>query len=157
MKSKVLLFITAIALLSFPKVNFGQTAPRLGTTSSFALFTGTGASFTNIGASVVTGDIGASTATTFNFTGGTLNGNTYLPGSPMAASAAADVLIAYSDLTGTACSSGSSFSLGTTFGNQTLTPGVYCTVGAAALNGDLTLDGVCNANALFIIKINGAL
>ena len=40
---------------------------------------------------------------------------------------------------------------------QTLTPGVYTTGAAAAtLNGNLTLDGLGNPDALFIIRIGGA-
>jgi len=40
--------------------------------------------------------------------------------------------------------------------NQTLSPGVYCYAAAATLDGELTLNGQGNPNALFIIKIGGA-
>lgn len=155
MKNKLLLVIlTALTLLSFPKVNFGQTAPRLGTTSGFALFTGTGAAFTNVGdATSVTGDVGANTGSHSAFPPGTLVGNTHWADG-VSATAAADVLTAYSDLSAVGCGT----ALGTPFGSgTTLTPGVYCTVGEAVLNGNLILDGGGDPDALFIFKINGAL
>jgi len=153
-KVLLLVSVTALTLLSFPKVNFGQTAPRLGTTSGFALFTGTGSAFTNIGdATSVTGDAGANTGSHSAFPTGTLFGNTHWADG-VSATAAADVLTAYSDLSAEGCGT----VLGTPFGSgNTLTPGVYCTVGAAQFNGILTLDGGGDPDALFIFKINGAL
>ncbi len=40
---------------------------------------------------------------------------------------------------------------------QSLLPGIYCISEAASLNGVLILDGQCDADALFIIQIDGAL
>jgi hypothetical protein len=150
MKSILLLFITAVALLSFPKVNFGQ-APNLGTTSSFALFTAAG-EFTNVGAATyVTGDVGNHTGANSAFPPGTLVGNTHWLDST-STQAAIDVATAYSDLT-----QGGSV-IGVTLGNDTvLTPGIYSTGAASTLNGNLILDGLNNPNALFIIRIGGAL
>lgn len=150
MKTKLLSLLTAIVLLLLPKVNFGQ-APTLGTTSTFAIFTAAGA-LNNGGASYITGDIGSFTATQTGFPGsGSVTGNIYNVGDPILTSAMNDVATAYSSFPagGTV--------LGTPLENQTLTAGVYASGGAASLDGNLTLDGGGDPNALFIIKINGAL
>ncbi|MHB8261440.1 MAG: hypothetical protein ACYDEC_14340, partial [Bacteroidia bacterium] len=59
MKNKLQNALTAVILLLIQTINFGQTAPTLGTTSGFALFTAGGAFSTNSEAgTVVTGDVG---------------------------------------------------------------------------------------------------
>ena len=146
---KILLIAAISILLAFPKVNFGQTSPNLGTTSGFALFTAVGA-FNNTGASVVTGDVGTHVGTFNAFPPGSLLGEIYVA-DPTSAQAATDVAIAYSNLTqiGTV--------IGVGLGNgQILLPGVYQTGAASTLNGNLTLDGQGNPDALFIIRIGGA-
>jgi hypothetical protein len=151
MKSIILLFITVIILLlSFPKLNFGQ-APTLGTTSGFALFTANGA-FSNVGAAtIVTGDVGNHVGANSAFPTGTLVGSTHWMDG-VATNAATDVGVAF----------GNFRTNGTVLGTPletpgVITPGVYSTGGAAALNGDLTLNGGGDSNALFVININGAL
>ena len=152
MKTKLLITLTAIALFLAPNASFGA-APTIGTTSGFALFTASGF-VTNDGASYVTGDIGSFTQTPTGFPDpGTLVGDSYNASSPISGSAAADVLAAYDQMSGIT----DNYVLGTPLQTQTLVPGVYHTVGYAALDGDLTLDGLGNPDALFIIKINGAL
>ncbi len=151
MKSALRLLLTAVILFLIPNVIFGQEAPKapnLGVTSSFALFTGTGA-FNVTGASVVTGDVGTYTGAFTGFPPGSLIGTKHVV-DPASATAAADVLVAYSSLT----QAGTNISVG--LGGQYLTPGVYQTVDASTLNGTLTLDAQNNPNALFIIRINGA-
>jgi len=153
MKTQLLNVLTAITLFIIPNVNFGQTAPTLGTTSSFALFTAGGAFSTNSEAgTIVTGDVGNHTGANSAFPPGTLNGTAHwLDG--VATTAATDVVTAYTDLNqgGTAISA--------TLDGQALNPGVFFTgTGAAAtLSGTLTLDGGGNSNAIFIIRIDGAL
>jgi hypothetical protein len=66
--------------------------------------------------------------------------------------AATDVTTAYSDLSATT----TNFALPTQLENQVLVAGVYASVGAIPLNGNVTLDGQGNSNSIFIIKINGA-
>jgi hypothetical protein len=152
MKNKILIIITACALLFLPNVSFGQ-APNLGACSNFAVFTATGA-FNNTGPSVVTGDIGAYVNTSYSgFPPGILiNGSSHI-GDVLADSAATDVAVAYGDLSAVTCGT----VLGVTMGSgQILTPGVYCTGAASTLDGNLTLDGGGNPNALFIIKVGGA-
>ena len=150
MKIKFLrLFITAVALLSFPIMNFGQ-APNLGKASSFALFTAAGA-FTSNGAITVTGDIGNYTGAV-NSTPATLNGNKHF-GDSTAFYAAADVSTAYAYLKAETCGG----VLGTTMGSgQTVNPGIYCTGAATTLGGTLTLDAGGDANAIFVFQIDGA-
>jgi len=151
MKRKVLLVVAASSLLlSFPNLIFGQ-APNLGTTSNFALFTAVGA-FNNNGPSVVTGDVGTDMGAYNAFPPGTLFGAKHVE-DVVSDQAATDVAIAYGDLSGFSCDA----VIGATLGNgQILTPNVYCTVGAATLNGNLTLDAQGDPAAIFIFKIAGA-
>lgn len=151
MIKKLQLFIIVIALITFPKLNFGQ-APDLGVASSFALFTADGA-FDNVGdATYVTGDVGTNGGAFNAFPQGTLIGQKHVVDAT-SLQVATDVANAYSQLDGIACNA----VLGIELGNQTLTPNVYCTGAASTLNGNLTLDGQGDPNALFIFKIGGAL
>jgi len=152
-KNKLLLVIvTAIALLSFPKVIFGQ-APTLGATSTFALFTSSGA-FDSEGATHVTGNIGSSTVTPTISSPGTVDGTIYnATTTPSAVTTAVTDL--YTDLFGrTPDHVVLAIAL-----SGTLTHGVWTTgSGAAAtLDVNLTLDGEGDPDAIFIIKIDGAL
>jgi|GEM_PF-964517 len=150
MKNRLLLFFAAVLLISFPKINYGQ-APALGTTSGFALFTAVGA-FSNTGATNVTGDLGTNVGAFSGFPPGTVLGQIHVA-DPVSAQAAIDVDVAYSNLGTVTCGA----VIGTTLGNnQVLTPNVYCLGAASILNGDLTLDGQGDPNALFIFKIDGA-
>ncbi|NOU48290.1 MAG: DUF3494 domain-containing protein [Bacteroidales bacterium] len=151
MKTRLLLLLIGSILLLIPKLNFGQ-APTLGTTSGFALFTAVGA-FTNDGASYVTGDIGTNVGEFTGFPPGTVVGEIHVA-DPVSVQAAIDVDVAYSALFATTCD----VVIGTTLGNgQVLSPNVYCLGAASTLTGDLILDGQDNPDALFIIKIDGAL
>ena len=151
MKSKLLLFISVFSLLFFPKLNLGQIAPNLSTTSGFALFTAAGA-LDNIGAAtLVTGDVGSNSSAVTGFPPGIVVGTIYNPPNAALTQAALDVAIAYNDLT----QAGSVIGVG--LGNgQILFSGVYQTGAASTLDGNLTLDAQGNPDALFIIRIGGA-
>jgi len=153
MKTKLLITLMAAFLLITPKVNFGQ-APNLGSTSSFAFFTGAGA-FNNDGASVITGDIGSYSSSPVGFPPGTVIGNIFIKGNPALVSPSFDVATAFSNFTA------GGDPLTTILENQNGTgfiyPGTYSTVGAAALNGNFTLDAKGDPNAIFVININGRL
>jgi uncharacterized repeat protein (TIGR01451 family) len=156
MRNKYLLILSVSLLLVSLRVSFGQS-PNLGTASGFALFTANGA-FTNVGASVVRGDVGTNVGA---FSGlsvstpvpgpGTVFGNIRLVGSTEADQAATDVTTAYNSLTATACTT----TILPELSGQVLTPGVYCqnTATATSLNGTLTLSGA----GIYIIKLNSAL
>lgn len=151
MKKKLLNALTLVIFLSISNVNFGQ-APGLGTSSGFTLFTATGA-FDNIGATNITGDIGANVGPVTGFPPGMVSGVIHMA-DPVSAQAAADIEASYSALNGTSCGT----TIGTPLGNnQILTQGVYCIATASVLNGDLILDGENDPDALFIFKINGTL
>ena len=141
--------ITVMLFLVLP-FSFGQ-APNLGRTSTFALFTASG-SFTNVGPTIVKGDIGTHVGAFAGFPPGVVNGQIHIANG-VTAQAAADVSTAYGSLSPIPCGQ----VLGIGLGNgQTLAPNVYCTGAASTLNGALILDGQGNPNAVFIFKIGGA-
>ena len=146
---KILLFVTTVTLLSFPKTNFGQ-APNLGSTAGFVLFTTAGA-VGNTGISHLTGHVGTNSgsSTGFGNVNGVMNDN-----NGASALASTDLLIAYNQLNAAVAT----FFPAPLLGNgQILNAGIYSVSGAATLNGDLILNGQGNPNAVFIIKISGPL
>jgi hypothetical protein len=150
MRSKLLLTISAFILFIIPDSNFGQ-APDLGTASSFALFTSLG-SFDNLGATSITGDIGSNSYALTGFPPGTVTGQIHSVPDGITSQAATDLGLAYGYL-----STLGGVVLGASLGGQTITTGVYNTGAASSLNGNLTLDGQGDPDALFIIRIGGAL
>jgi len=150
MKSKLLFIGAGLALLISPSASIGQVP--LGTAAQFALFTATGAFNGDVATIVTGGDIGTNL--------GAFTPTTLTPPAvshvtdAVSAQAAMDVFTAYNALGALGCGAALGAGLGP---GQTLTPNVYCTVGAAALTGNLTLDGQGDPNAVFILKINGAL
>jgi len=141
----------AVVLFLMPYTNFGQ-APNLGLASSFAVFTAAG-EFKNVGVSNITGNIGTGAGAFSGFPPGVVTGQIHIADA-VSIQAGMDVATAYGQLAATLCGSVIGVGLGN---NQTLMPGVYCTGGASTLTGNLTLDGLGDPNALFIIQIDGAL
>ena len=151
MKIKLLNALITIIVLSTPQVNFGQI-PNLGTAASFAIFTSVGA-FDNVGATVITGNIGTNSGALTGFPPGIVVGQINVA-NPVAAQATIDLDAAYSYLSALPCGT----NIGTGLGNnQTLTPNVYCLGAASTLTGYLTLDAQNNPSAVFIFKVEGAL
>jgi hypothetical protein len=151
MKGKLLVVLNVVILFLIPNANFGQTVPGLGAASGFALFTGTGASFINSGATIVTGDIGSNASIISGFpVPGTVIGLIQVMNG-VSAQVAADVGTAYSDLTQTGGVLGASMVDG-----QIIKKGVWSTGAASTLNGTLTLDAENDPDAIFIIRIGGA-
>ncbi len=147
------LFFLFVSCSFIHNISLGQSAPTLGTATSFALFTAGGA-FDNIGAATyVTGDVGTNVGAFTAFPPGTVVGQKHVA-DPASVTAATDVDVAYSYLSGLTCGVVISTTLGN---NQVLGPNVYCLDAASTLNGSLILDGQGHSNALFIFKINGAL
>ncbi|MFA9213127.1 MAG: ice-binding family protein [Candidatus Methylacidiphilales bacterium] len=151
MKNLLLGIYFLFIITLFPKTNFAQV-PALGRATTFALFTSTG-SFTNSGTSIITGDIGTNVGALTGFPPGTLTGNVYVADS-VTALASTNLGTAYASLSALSCDS----TIGATMGSgQILTPKKYCITTLASINGNLTLNALGNPNAVFIIKINGAL
>ncbi len=150
MKSKLLLIIvTTVALLSFPKVNFGQ-APKLGTAAGFVLFSSDGA-VKDITTSHITGNVGTVTGSSTGF--GNVDGVMH-DMDDSSKKCMADLKTAYDLLVlATVTTNLTSPSLGN---GDTLTPGVYAIPSAATLTLNLFLNAKGNSNAVFIFKINGA-
>ncbi|WP_373330774.1 ice-binding family protein [Salmonirosea aquatica] len=125
----------------------------MGTASNYALFTVVGA-FSNNGGTLVKGNIGTNSGALTGFPPGEVMGETHVANAS-SLQTANDVTAAYAELTATGCTAPISASIG----GQTLTAGVYCQSGSSAsdLTGVLTLDGQGNPNAVFIIKLTGAL
>jgi hypothetical protein len=149
MKKQLLHIVTAVTLLSLPQINFAQ-APNLGTAADFVLFSTNGA-LTNVGISQLTGHVGSNNGFSTNFgnVNGVMNDN-----NGASALCAADLLTAYNQLNSTIPTNFPAPLLGN---GQTLTSGVYAIPSAATLNLDLILDGLGNANSVFIFQIQGPL
>jgi len=142
--------IFTFLMASISKQNFGHPLP-LGSASNFAAFTAIGA-FENIGASMITGNIGTHAGKFNGFPPGELTGEKHIADA-QSFQAAIDVNKAYNSMSDISCG----IFIGNTMGNnQILTPNVYC-LGAAEIKGDLILDGKGDANSLFFIKVEGAL
>lgn len=154
MKNKLLLIPAFVIFWAFTSVSFAQVLPlpNLGTASSYALFTSAGA-FNVTGAAIVKGDVGTHAGAFNAFPPGTLIGSINVANAA-SFQAAADVCAAYADLAARICNN----VIGVNIGNgQTLSPGVHCSGAASTVNGILNLDGGGDPNAIFIIRINGAL
>lgn len=151
MKNTVLKLTMVLLLLTLPMIHFAQ-APNLGRVASFALFTSAGA-FGNTGASAIIGDIGTHVGAITGFPPGTLSGSIHIADS-VTTLASTNLASAFSSLSTLTCDS----TIGATLGNgQILTPKVYCITTLANLNGNLTFNAMGNPNAVFVIKVNGAL
>lgn len=149
MKNKLLHFIaTAVALLSFSKINYGQ-APNLGTAADFVLFTSVGG-VSHTGISQITGNVGSNSGLSTGF--GNVNGVMH-DNDGASAQCTADLILAYNQLNATI----PTFFPAPLLGNgQILTPGVFSIPSPATLNLELVLDGLGDPNAVFIFKIQGA-
>ncbi len=151
MKKKLLLVISIACISCHPQWILAQ-APDLGTASSFAVFTSTGA-FGNTGVTVIYGDIGNNGSFITGFPPGTVTGSIHSVDA-VSAGAASDLSNAYAFLSGLECGASEDVTMGN---NQVITPGVYCLGDASTITGDLILDGLGNPNAVFVFQVNGTL
>ena len=133
---------------ALPRTLLAQ-APSLGTAADFALFSSVGA-VTNTGISHVTGHVGTNSGSSTGF--GNVNGVMH-DNDGASAQAFADVLSAYNQLNSTVATMFPAPLMGN---GQVLTSGVYAINAPATLDHDLTLNAQGNADAVFIIKIQGA-
>jgi len=150
MKNISLCALFLIVLLFLPKVSIGQTID-FGSASSFTVFTSVGA-FDNLGASIITGNIGTNAGAFTGFPPGTLIGNSHVADA-VSLQASQDVSTAYISMLSKVCDTVVAPVLGA---GQLLPPRVYCIPSAGSLIGNLTLDGGGDPGAVFIFKIDGA-
>ena len=151
MKSKLLFLITVMTLLLFPKASFGQVAPDLGSTSSFALFTAVGA-FNSEGATTVRGDVGTNAGAFTGLPAASVDGQIHVVDA-VSATAATDVHVAFNQLRDQLGASVLGVSI---VDGQVIKKGIWATGAESTLNGTVTLDAEGDPNAIFIIKIGGA-
>jgi len=150
MKSKILLIVTIVTLLVFPKINFGQI--NLGASANFVIYTTGGSVHDNpVAHSHLTGDVGYFTSGDFlGF--GNVNGVMHPGVDP--ATTACD--LALQSAVAQINSSTATLFPGLLLGNGVVyTPGVYEVPGNATLNLDFIIDAQGDPNAVFIFKING--
>ncbi|MFT5970916.1 MAG: hypothetical protein ACI8ZO_001433, partial [Flavobacteriales bacterium] len=117
----------------------------------FEAFTGSG-DVTNSGN--FTGNVGTNGGQLTGFSGSNFNGNAHF-NDGLTKQAELDLLKAYIHLNNIFVTHPGTHS--PSFGSgEMLSPGVYSIGGAGSVNGNLTLDGQGDSNALFIIKFKGA-
>ena len=151
-------YIAALAalagLLSVASFASAQTAPSLGSASSYAVLAGS--TVTNTGGSTIAGDLGVSPGAAIT---GFPPGTVVAPGAQHAADASAaaaqtSLTTAYNDLAGQTSTSNQT---GVDLGGQTLLAGVYTYSTSAQLTGTVTLNAQGNANAVFVFQIGSTL
>jgi hypothetical protein len=132
----------------------GPVAPNLGEVRCYAIFSSNGG-VTNDGITTVKGDVGTNVGLTAGFVAANVNGKIHLVPDASTAKAAMDLGNAYTYLN--ALPYDIQLLRPDLFGNDLeLTPHTYWMNAATALTGTLTLNGQGNADAVFVIQINGA-
>lgn len=133
----------------------GPAAPNLGTAGCYAVLSGNG-SVVNSGISNITGDIGTNVGLTGGFDPLLVKGTIHTIPDESTAAAAADLLVAYNYLN--TLTADIELLYPAQFGrNLVLTPHTYIMNGAADFKDSLYLNAEGNANAVFVIKLKGAL
>jgi type VI secretion system secreted protein VgrG len=148
--------LTAVPIALLGAASPGLAAPFLGAASDFAVLAG--ASVTNTGSTVVTGELGVSPLTSVTgFPPGLVDGGVIHLNDGPAIAAMGDFFSAYATVGGLPAVqnlTGGDLGVGTL---GTLTPGVYRFDSTALLNGALTLDAGNDASAKFVFLIGSAL
>lgn len=149
-------FVGVAAALVFSCLSYtarAQTAPSLGTASTYSVLAGQ--TVTNTGPTTITGDIGVSPGTAITgFPPGVVVGGVTHSADAAALQAESDLTAAYVNLTGQMCNTELT---GQDLGGLTLTAGVYCFSSSAQLTGVLTLDAQGDPAAVFIFQVGSAL
>ncbi|WP_430404535.1 ice-binding family protein [Fluviicola sp.] len=137
-----------------PALN-GPTAPQLGATACYGLFSSNGA-ISNTGATYVTGDVGSNSDDPTGYNAAFVNGTIHLSPDGSTAQCASDLLLMYNYVN--ALPYDIELLYPAQFGNNlVLTPHTYLMNAAATLTDTVYLNAMDNADAIFIIQINGAL
>jgi hypothetical protein len=157
-RSALLALVAVLAACGQQLVDFANpvvspASVTLGTAGNFAVLAGSGV--TNTGATAVTGDLGVSPGTSVTgFPPGTISGATHA-GDATAAQAQVDLTTAYNDAAGRTLDA---VTVAGNLGGLTLTPGLYKSTSSLAISsGDLTLDALGDANAVFIFQMASTL
>ena len=158
------LILAIILFAAFSNTSFSQTPNsilNLGILESFEAYTGSGG-VTNSGGTV-TGDVGTNLGIISGFTSPPYTGDTY-NANAVTDQARFDLLRLYIHLNALFVNFPSAFdpvtfpAHGAAFGaGETISPGVYSIGSAGSIGGALTLNGGGDPNAIFVIKMNGAL
>lgn len=133
----------------------GPVAPPLNTVACYTIFSGNG-SVINTGVTFVTGDIGTNVGLTTGFQAENVTGTIHANPDVSTAQCAQDLNDVYAYLT--VLPTDIELLYPAAFGNDlVLTPHTYIMNAATVLNGNVYLNAMGNADAVFVIKINGAL
>ncbi len=133
----------------------GPTAPDLGAAACYAIFSADGA-VSNSGVTNVTGDIGSNNGSATGYDPLLITGTIHPIPDGSTAQCAADLLVAYNYIN--TLPYDIELLYPAQFGNNlVLTPHTYLMGGAATLTDSLYLNAQGNADAVFVIQINGAL
>jgi hypothetical protein len=133
----------------------GPMAPPLGSTECYAIFSSDGA-VTNAGVSFATGDIGTNVGLTTGYNALNVTGMIHPIPDGSTAAAASDLLNVYTYLN--TLPTDIELLYPAQFGNNlVLTPHTYLMNAATVFTDTLYLNAQNNANAIFVININGAL
>ncbi len=133
----------------------GPAAPALATTECYAIFSASGP-VTNSGATYVTGDVGTNVGLTTGYNPLFVTGMIHPIADASTAQCATDLGVVYTYLN--TLTNDIELMYPAQFGgNLVLTPHVYIMNAATVLTDTLYLDARNNTNAIFVIKIFGAL
>lgn len=133
----------------------GPTAPNLGAAQCYALFSANG-EVSNTGISTISGDVGSNVGATIGYDSLTVTGTIHAIPDGSTALCASDLLIAYNYVNTLAYDIELLYPA--QFGNSlVLTPHTYRMGGAATFTDTVHLNAQGNADAVFVIQINGSL
>ncbi|MFA6924819.1 MAG: ice-binding family protein [Bacteroidales bacterium] len=133
----------------------GPTYPTLASTECYVLFTTTGAMTNSNAAGLFTGDIGSNSVAPVGFIPANVTGTIHSPGaSTLATANELGTLYTYLNTLTTDITLLYPQQLGN---DLVLTPHTYNMTAAALLTGNLYLNAQGNADAVFVIKVSGAL
>jgi len=133
----------------------GPAAPPLGAAACYAIFSSDGA-VSNTGITYVTGDVGSNNGSVSGYNPLYVTGTIHAVPDGSTAQCAADLLVAYNYVN--VLPYEIELLYPAQFGkNLVLTPHTYLMNGAATFTDTLYLNAQGNANAVFVIQVNGAL
>ncbi len=132
----------------------GPAAPLLGAAGCYAIFSSNGA-VSNSGITYVTGDVGSNSGAPTGYNPSFVNGTIHSIPDGSTAQCASDLLIAYTYLN--TLPTDIELLYPAQFGNNlVLTPHTYLLNAATVFTDSVCLNAQGNANAIFVIKVNGA-